>query len=234
MSVNRQHEEVAKMLIEAMKEGTAPWLRPWSASIFRLCNGVSGHEYGGINLLTLSICSFDDPRYCTFHQATEKGWKIKKGSKSSLIKYSAKIAKKDEEENSENEEETFFITKWFRVFNFEQIEGAPALEYEGKAFNPIEKCEEILRNSDVELKESTRSDRAFYDVEKDLIILPNRSRFASEIDFYKTALHEIGHATGAKHRLNRESVNSPGSKNYAFEELVAEILTFRRSLSTSY
>jgi antirestriction protein ArdC len=223
MSNNKQQEEVAKMLIEAMKEGKAPWLRPWSSGNFRLCNGVSGHRYSGINLLTLSIYPFDDPRYCTFHQAAEKGWKIKKGSKSSIVKYAAKVTKKSDDAE---EDETFFINKWFRVFNFDQIEGAPTLKHEEKEFNPIEECEEILKNSDVELKEAICSDRAFYDTKKDLIVLPDRSRFASEIDFYKTALHEMGHATGAEHRLNREIINSFGSKNYAFEELVAEITSF--------
>jgi antirestriction protein ArdC len=53
MSNNRQQEEAAKMLIEAMKAGTAPWLRPWSSSNFPLCNGVTGHEYRGINLIRL-------------------------------------------------------------------------------------------------------------------------------------------------------------------------------------
>ncbi|MDR2107086.1 MAG: ssDNA-binding domain-containing protein [Holosporaceae bacterium] len=225
MSNNKQQKEAAKMLIEAMKAGTAPWLRPWSASNFPLCNGVTGHEYRGINLIALLICPFDDPRYCTFSQATEKGWKIKKESKSSIVRYLAKVTPKAENDATD-EKKTFFINKWFRVFNFDQIEGAPALKYEAREFNPIEKCEEILKNSDMELKEAIHSDEAFYDKEKDLIVLPDRSRFASEIDFYKIALHEMGHATGAKHRLNREMMNFFGSKGYAFEELVAEIISF--------
>jgi antirestriction protein ArdC len=225
MNNNRQQEETAKMLIEAMKAGTAPWLRPWSASNFRLCNGVSGHEYSGINLIILSICTFDDQRFCTFRQAMEKGWKIKKGSKSLAVKYSAKVTKKVDDDFCD-EEKTFFVNKWFRVFNFDRIEGVPALKHEAKEFNLIERCEEILKNSDVEIKEAICSDRAFYNARRDLIVLPDRAHFTNEIDFYKTALHEMGHATGAKHRLNREMTSSFGSKGYAFEELTAEITSF--------
>jgi antirestriction protein ArdC len=79
---NNQEEELAKMLIEAMEEGIALWMKPWAASAFRLHNGVTGHEYSGVNIVTLSLSPFDDPRYCTFLQAKTNGWKVKKGSRS--------------------------------------------------------------------------------------------------------------------------------------------------------
>ena len=40
---------------------------------------------------------------------------------------------------------------------------------------------------------------------------------------HRTALHELGHASGVPHRLNRDLSGSFGSKKYAFEELVAEM-----------
>ena len=44
------------------------------------------------------------------------------------------------------------------------------------------------------------------------------------IDYYATALHEVGHATGHPSRLNREDLGHPfGSEAYAREELRAEI-----------
>lgn len=36
-------------------------------------------------------------------------------------------------------------------------------------------------------------------------------------------MHELSHSTGHKDRLNRDQTGTFGSKNYAFEELVAEI-----------
>ena len=38
-----------------------------------------------------------------------------------------------------------------------------------------------------------------------------------------TRLHELGHWTGAKHRLDREFAQRFGDQAYAFEELVAEL-----------
>jgi len=41
--------------------------------------------------------------------------------------------------------------------------------------------------------------------------------------YYATMFHELGHWTGAKHRLGRDHTGSFGSSAYAFEELVAEL-----------
>src|SRR6185437_15001191 len=47
--------------------------------------------------------------------------------------------------------------------------------------------------------------------------------FFQSIDWHRTALHELGHATGHASRLGRDLSGSFGSKKYAFEELVAEM-----------
>jgi len=41
--------------------------------------------------------------------------------------------------------------------------------------------------------------------------------------YYATLLHELTHWTGHHSRLNRSSVTTFGSKDYAFEELIAEL-----------
>jgi antirestriction protein ArdC len=230
MSIKNQTEEIAAMLIEAMEKETAPWMNPWKPSPHCLRNGVTGHEYRGINLLILSFGLFEDPRYCTFFQAQKKGWKIKKGSKSLPVRFAAKISKDDKPEESEEKkkEKTFFVNKWFRVFNFEQIEGAPPLESpnDEETFDPAPRCEEILKNIDVASKEVEDSDEAFYSRSEDCVTVPERRRFKDATGFYRIVFHEIGHATGAAHRLNRRQVGEFASPEYAFEELVAEITSF--------
>lgn len=53
--------------------------------------------------------------------------------------------------------------------------------------------------------------------------MPERTRFASEAEFYSVALHELTHWTGAKHRLARDFAIRFGTDAYAFEELIAEL-----------
>jgi antirestriction protein ArdC len=47
--------------------------------------------------------------------------------------------------------------------------------------------------------------------------------FFDSINWYRTILHELCHATGHESRLGRNLKNAFGSKDYAREELVAEL-----------
>jgi antirestriction protein ArdC len=66
-------------------------------------------------------------------------------------------------------------------------------------------------------------DRAFYHASTDQIRLPELSSFQSLSGYYATAIHELGHWTGHKSRLDRDLSGSFGSQSYAFEELIAEL-----------
>ncbi len=57
----------------------------------------------------------------------------------------------------------------------------------------------------------------------DNVQVPPPQAYFEPINWHRTALHELGHASGAPHRLNRDLSGSFGSKKYAFEELVAEM-----------
>jgi antirestriction protein ArdC len=57
----------------------------------------------------------------------------------------------------------------------------------------------------------------------DFIQVPRPDAYFEPINWHRTALHELGHWTGAAQRLDRDLSGSFGSKKYAQEELVAEI-----------
>ena len=57
----------------------------------------------------------------------------------------------------------------------------------------------------------------------DEIHMPQKSLFANEYAFAATMLHEMAHASGAEHRMNRDLSGGFGSEKYAIEELRAEI-----------
>ena len=63
---------------------------------------------------------------------------------------------------------------------------------------------------------------AFYSVTDDKICMPPRESFKSANSYYATMLHEIAHSTGHPSRLNRPLNNKFGTKDYAYEELIAE------------
>ena len=65
--------------------------------------------------------------------------------------------------------------------------------------------------------------RAYYMPAMDLVWLPSPNDFESYEHYLATALHELAHWSGAKHRLDRQLNNRFGTKAYAAEELVAEL-----------
>ena len=211
-------EEITAKLVEAIKAGTAPWQMPWNGRSAPQ-NGISGRMYRGINQIILmakgaKIDGGEDPRWVTFKQASEKGWKVKKGSKGTHVVLWKPYGTKDEETGEI--EITGVMQKFFTVFHATQIDGIG--KYEPAELNEIEaydKAEEIIRNSGAKIYYGGGS--AYYSPTKDYIQLPIKGDFKSTEGYYSTLLHELTHWTGHASRLNR------GFGNEAYEELVAEI-----------
>ena len=65
--------------------------------------------------------------------------------------------------------------------------------------------------------------KAFYSPSADFVQVPPQPAFREQINYYRTAFHELSHWTGNAKRLGRDFSGRFGSKPYAREELVAEI-----------
>jgi len=241
------HEEFAEKIIDRLKEGTAPWLRPWHPGSTNLAphNPVSGTVYKGVNRLSLSMSSYDDPRWMTVKQANDKGMKIMAGSKATPVVYYQFTEEKDRldedgkpvlGEDGKPQKKTVEldrpIMRVAHVFNGEQIDGMPPIQLTDKSFewNPIEKGESILAASGANIQHD-QSDRAFYRGMTDSIHMPPRENFEDAEKYYGTALHELGHWTKHPDRLNREG-GPFGSEQYAREELRAEIASWMLAQDT--
>lgn len=101
------------------------------------------------------------------------------------------------------------------------LKRATSLDDEKKAFAPLD--EMIAKNLWVCPISLEHQDNAYYSITKDAIVLPEKSQFINGESFYGTLLHEMTHSTGAKGRLDRIKPTVFGSKEYAREELVAEL-----------
>jgi hypothetical protein len=69
-------------------------------------------------------------------------------------------------------------------------------------------------------------EKAYYSPLTDHIGLPPMGAFPSAVHWSAVAIHEAGHATGAKHRLDHDQPGGFVSEKYAEEEMVAELLSF--------
>jgi antirestriction protein ArdC len=64
---------------------------------------------------------------------------------------------------------------------------------------------------------------AYYVPSRDFISMPAFAGFKGADHFYNVAFHELTHWSGHKSRLNRDLKNRFGSRDYAAEELIAEL-----------
>ena len=122
------------------------------------------------------------------------------------------------------------VSKVYVVFNVEQCSGLKLepLKAPENRILPIERGEKLMQTMQKDGVAFKQHAEAFYSPARDEIYLPLRESFKSQEGYYDTVLHEIGHATGAAQRLNRDGITGGhkfGSEGYAKEELRAELFS---------
>lgn len=233
------YETVTAAIIEMMERGGAEWIKGWATSPAALPRRVTGEAYRGINQLLLGMigadCGFTSPTWMTFKQAKELGGMVRKGEKSSPSIYFGTVEADKGEGAGEGAGEAdgaegrrIPFARLYRVFNVDQIDGLPDRFAPPPAAAPVNPdgrnslAESILRATGAQIGEDG-GNRAYYRPATDSIHLPHFDQFRSADDYLTTLAHELCHWTGAKHRLDRNLVNAFGSKDYAREELIAEL-----------
>jgi antirestriction protein ArdC len=226
------YQELTDRIIAALKAGTPPWQKPWDPNKAdgpsMPVNATTGRRYRGINTLILGMSSLpftsNDPRFCTYKQAAERGWQIRRGEKGTTIYFFKQltIGDHDSPESEEDNTRRIPLLRSFTVFHASQIDGIPAFvapTVEEATWRRPEAVDIILRNSKAVIR--IGGDRAFYSPSTDSIYLPKESAFESPQSWASVALHELSHFAGAPHRLNRDLSGRFGSEAYSREELVA-------------
>lgn len=232
------HQVVANQIIESLKAGTAPWLKPWEPGTGNgqvPYNPITGKRYRGINALYLMLNQSDDNRWLTYKQAQSMDAQVRKGEKGTTIQYwkfheeqikqdDAGKPVLDEHGNPLKVQVNLERPKVFyaTVFHASQIDNMPELITKEPDWSLIERAEKLLHNSGATIIHS-EADRAFYRLSTDSIHLPPKEQFKSAANYYATALHELGHWSGHPSRLDRDLGHPFGSDAYAKEELRAEI-----------
>jgi antirestriction protein ArdC len=228
------YAEVTDQIIAALEAGTPPWRRPWdvhkAAGPAMPCNAATGLRYRGINTLVLGMsplafASFD-PRWATYKQATDRGWQVRKGSRGTTGYFFKRIEVRDTAAGADDEDgpKRIPLLRAFTLFHASQIEGVPDFVPPTIAEAPWrapEATETIVANSKAVVR--IGGERAFYSPATDHIQMPQRAAFHSAGGWSSTIIHELAHWSGSETRLNRDLRSSFGSRDYAREELRAEI-----------
>ena len=222
----RIYETTTRAIIEEMERGAVPWVRPWktdrrNTGSVMPGNAITGRSYSGINvpILWASADSNGYPSHAwmTFKQAQDHGAHVRKGERGTHVVFTKPLVFKGEDDEIEKRS----MLREYTVFNVAQIEDFTATE------TPLPP--EPERHAAVEVfitatKADIRhgGDKACFIPAIDLVNLPPASSFKSIEPYYATVLHELGHWSGHKPRLDRDLSARFGTRAYAAEEMVAE------------
>ena len=229
------YDEITGKIIAELEAGRFPWVQPWGKATAKAPLGLpqnasTGRAYSGINILILWGAvvqhGFPGQGWLTYRQAATLGGNVRKGERGTTVVYADRFTPENEKRRArETGEEpgTIPFLKRFTVFNAAQCEGLP--EDIAVAMPPpppglIEpRVEALIKATGIDFR--IGGDRAFYVPALDHVVVPPPQAYFEPINWHRTALHELGHATGHASRLNRDFSGSFGTRKYAFEELVA-------------
>ena len=231
------YDDITNKIITELEKGRFPWVQPWDAPSAKAQlampkNASTNRAYSGINVLILwgevIEKAYTGQSWLTFRQALALGGHVRKGEHGTTVVYADRFIPDDARRRaaqSGGEARAIPFLKRFTVFNTDQIDDLPD-EIATAAPPPppgtIEpRVEALIKATGIDFR--IGGNRAFYMPSQDYVQVPPPPAFFEPINWHRTALHELGHASGHSSRLNRDLSGSFGSRKYAFEELVAEM-----------
>ena len=224
------YTRVTQEILNAIEAGPSKFKMPWhhdGAAVTRPVNIASKKPYRGINTIALWASAqangFSGGVWGTYRQWQAECAKVRKGEMASLAVFWKDLRPADEPSDEERDDDRpKIVARTFSVFNADQVDGYVS---ESRVLLPeserLAHAEEFIRALGIPV--SYGAPCAYYHLSKDEVFLPHFSAFHDAHGFYATHLHECAHATGAKHRLDRDFTGKWTKDALAMEEMTAEL-----------
>ena len=233
------YREITDRIIKDFENGIVPWVRPWKSGLGHALlalpqNALTKRNYSGINILLLWAAlderGFAISKWLTFKQALAMGGSVRKGESGTHVYFADKFVPEKEKQKAQDngtDPASIHFLKRYTVFNIAQCDGLP--ESLNVVREPLPDCE-VVPHAEALIAATGADfriggDQAFYVPSEDFIRIPHQTSYIDQINYYRTAFHELGHWTGHKSRLDRSLTTKFGTVDYAREELVAELAT---------
>jgi len=153
-----------------------------------------------------------------------------------------RIKWEDYKQLTDEEKGKYNVYPKLQVYNVFNVDQTNLKEARPELYNKLEQANQIVRQTTgsdsydfpamdrmIEQNEwicpikPIYGDQAYYSISKNEIVIPEKKQFKDGESFYTNLAHEMTHSTGAENQLGRLKPTSFGSKEYAREELVAEL-----------
>lgn len=226
------NEIVTQKIIKQLEKGKLPWNKQWIGGQHQ--NISTGHVYSGINPWLLNDVAeengYKSNYWITQKEMIRQGGRVSKDiyfdrDKHGFVVFSGNVkkSKKVLETQHEDMKKTYFMLRYYKVYNIDTVEGID-FEIPEKLTGELPEPEAIIKDYPVTMLNG--GDRAAYSIQLDTIRLPKKELFESLEGYYSVVFHEMVHSTGHETRLKRLSKDdqtSFGSESYSKEELIAEL-----------
>jgi antirestriction protein ArdC len=157
----------------------------------------------------------------------ELGGHVRKGERGTKVYFVKQLQVRDQGVDDSTSTRLISMMREYTVFNVDQCDNLPDGVISGKPMrvrNPDTRdglADAFLQSTGADIREG--HGEACYIPSRDFISMPAFAGFKGADQFYNVAFHELTHWSGHKSRLDRDLKNRFGSKNYAAEELIAEL-----------
>lgn len=227
------YTRVTAEIVAAIEQGAGEWRAPWfhkGSSIARPTNIASGKRYRGINTVALWVAGmtagYTDGLWGTYKQWQAAGAQVREGERSTSVVLWREISASQQPDGDDGEDDGYrrMFARAFSVFNVAQVDG-----YERPPIDMLPENERLAQAdafiANLGIKTVFGGSEAYYLPSLDTVFMPDFASFRDAASFYGVWIHESGHASGSKHRLDRDLSGRFGSAAYAAEECCVEILS---------
>lgn len=228
------YESVTAQIIAAIEAGTETCVMPWHSGIVPMTmpkNAATEMPYRGVNVVALwaqaANRGFMSGYWASYQQWRKLGAQVRGGERGSLIIFYKRL-EEDTDGDTDAANAPRFVIRASHVFNAAQVDGWEHPLLKRPSLVEINaQIEAFVGATKAEIRHGSPS--AYYRREGDYIAMPMAQQFVGTPTsspteaYYAVLLHELTHWTGALHRINRVSGKRFGDREYAGEELVAEL-----------
>ncbi|HWA23699.1 MAG TPA: zincin-like metallopeptidase domain-containing protein [Caulobacterales bacterium] len=222
------YERITADILAAIERGADTWRMPWhhdGSPAMRPVNVATGAPYRGLNILALWAAAeqagYRRGLWGTYRCWAKLGAQVRKGERATLAVFWKRTDPTDASDDDEPSRPRMFA-RGFSLFNVDQVDNytapdAPALPETHRIMH----ADAFIAALNVHVV--VGGDMAYYRPATDTVHLPPFACFKDAVSAVGVSLHEHAHASGAKHRLDRDLTGRFGTFAYAMEEAVAEL-----------
>ena len=226
------YTRITAEIVAAIEAGAGKWRMPWhhdGAAVSRPENVASRNRYRGVNVLALWIATqaygYTSGIWGTYRQWQAVGAQVRKGERGTTVVLWKQAASRADDDHDDGEPgHGRIFARAFTVFNIAQVD-----DYEPEPVARLPETERLVHAeafiANLGIKTVVGGSEAYYRPSSDTVHLPEFGQFRDAESAYAVNLHECGHASGAKHRLDRDLSGRFGSMAYAADECAVEIMS---------